>query len=76
MGTSDTANEVPQLLTFAEVDTTSPAYQRWLRRFPWAAKIAGTRVGLLGDDGRVRHWYGHRPAWWKRCYYRLRMWLA
>lgn len=56
-------------------DTSSPEYQRMARRWPWALKLAGNSYDVLNPDGTVLS-RGRRPVWWKRAYYRVRMWLA
>lgn len=64
------------LLDLSRFNWESPKAKRFIRKLPWAIKLGGTRVALLDDKGEVERWYGRRPVFWKRAYYRARMWLA
>lgn len=51
-------------------------YRRIERRWRAAIKARGNALEILNPDGSHAGWFGRRPVWWKRAYYRLRMWLA
>lgn len=51
-------------------------YERIARRWRWAIKSQGTALRILNEDGSKGAWFGRRPPWWKRAYYRVRGWLA
>lgn len=60
---------VPRALTDEE-------YVRIARRWLWAMRAQGYALRIINQDGSHGGWFGRRPPWWKRAYYRVRRWLA
>lgn len=55
---------------------TDDEFREFERRWRWSVKAQGTALRIINEDGGNGPWFGRRPPWWKRAYYRARRWQA
>lgn len=70
-------NAVPRPIRFISPRAlTDEEFERIARRWHCALKAQGNALRIINPDDSKGGWFGRRPPWWKRAYFRLRGWLA